>query len=97
MPPWPTWFRGADDVRTFLETPRFQGVWARGLRATLTRANGLPALVFYAGGAAADGEWRLHSIQVVRWEGGAVAEVTTFVGPGYARGFGVVEAAERSV
>ena len=42
MPPWATWFRSAEDVRTFLETPRFGAVWARGLRATLTRANGLP-------------------------------------------------------
>jgi len=81
MPPHATWFRGADAVRTFLETPRFGAFWTRGLRVVETRANGLPAIVFYADGA-------LHSIQVLRWEGGAVAEATTFIGGGYLRGVG---------
>ena len=57
-------------------------------RVTLTRANGLPALVFYAR-RAEDDAYRLHSIQVVRFEGGAVAEATTFIGPTYLRGFDV--------
>ena len=48
MPPHATWFRGAAAVRAFLQTPRFGAFWTRGLRVTLTRANGLPALVFYA-------------------------------------------------
>src|SRR5690349_1671026 len=45
MPPHATWFRGADAVRAFLETPRFGAFWARRLRLTPTRANGLPAIV----------------------------------------------------
>src|SRR5262245_40004040 len=88
MPPHTTWFRGADDVRTFLQTPRFGAFWTRRLRVTITRANGFPALVFYAGGPD-DEAYQLHSIQVVRFEGGAVAEATTFIGPGYLRGFEV--------
>ncbi len=86
MPPFATWFHGADAVRAFLQTPRFAAVWARGLRATLTRANGLPAIVFHAGGAA-DGAWRLHSVQVLRFQQGALAEVTTFIGAHYLDGF----------
>jgi RNA polymerase sigma-70 factor (ECF subfamily) len=88
MPPHATWFRGADAVRTFLETPRFGAFWTRRLRLVQTRANGLPAIVFYAGGPGAEDEaYRLHSIQVVRWEDGVVAEATTFIGGGYLRGF----------
>jgi RNA polymerase sigma-70 factor (ECF subfamily) len=94
MPPHATWFRGAGAVRTFLETPRFGAFWTRGLRAVLTRANGLPALVFYAGGPE-DEMVRLHSIQVVRCEGGAVAEATTFIGAAYLRGFDVAETVKR--
>jgi len=88
MPPHATWFRGADAVRTFLETPRFGAFWTRGLRVAQTRANGLPAIVFYAGGPG-DEAYRLHSIQVLRFAGGAVAEATTFIGAGYLRGFDV--------
>jgi RNA polymerase sigma-70 factor, ECF subfamily len=88
MPPHATWFRGAAAVRTFLETPRFGAFWTGGLRVTLTRANGLPALVFYAG-RPEDDAYRLHSIQLVRFESGAVEEATTFIGPAYLRGFDV--------
>jgi RNA polymerase sigma-70 factor (ECF subfamily) len=88
MPPHATWFRGAGAVRTFFETPRFGAFWTRGLRVTLTRANGLPALVFYAGGPA-DEAYQLHSIQLLRFEGGRVAEATTFIGPAYLHGFDV--------
>src|SRR4051812_24268918 len=88
MPPHATWFRGADAVRAFLETPRFGAFWTGGLRVTLTRANGLPALVFYAG-RPEDDAYRLHSIGVVRLEGDAGGEATTFIGPASLRGFDV--------
>jgi RNA polymerase sigma-70 factor (ECF subfamily) len=88
MPPHATWFRGAEAVRTFLATPRFGAFWTRGLRMTWTRANGLPALVFYAGGPE-DDAYQLHSIQVLRFQDGAVADATTFIGPGYLHGFDV--------
>ena len=94
MPPHATWFRGADAVRTFLATPRFGAFWTRGLRATHTRANGLPALVFHAG-APEDETYPLHSIQVMRFEGGQVAEATTFIGPAYLHGFDVAPALAR--
>ncbi len=86
MPPHATWFRGADTVRTFLQSPRFAGFWTSGLRATRTRANGLPALVWYSA-RGGDGVYRLHSIHVMRFEDGAVAEAINFIGPHYLHGF----------
>jgi len=88
MPPHDTWFRGADAVRTFLQTPRFGAFWTRGLRVTHTRANGLPAIVFYARWPE-DEAYRLHSIQLIRFEAGRAAEVTTFIGAAYLHGFDV--------
>jgi RNA polymerase sigma-70 factor (ECF subfamily) len=85
MPPHATWFRGADTVRAFLQTPRFAAFWARGLRATPTRANGLPALAWYL--AEPDGSHRLHSLHVMRFEDGALAEATNFIGAPYLVGF----------
>jgi RNA polymerase sigma-70 factor, ECF subfamily len=93
MPPHATWFRGADAVRAFLQTPRFDALWSRGLRATHTRANGLPALVWYA--AAPDGVHRLHSIHVMRFEGGLLAEATNFIGAHYLSGFDLPAALPR--
>ena len=87
MPPHDTWFRGAADVRTFLQTPRFGAFWTRDLRLLQTRANGLPAIVFYA--AAPGVAYRLHSIQLMRFVGGVVADATTFIGPSYLHGFDV--------
>jgi RNA polymerase sigma-70 factor (ECF subfamily) len=86
MPPHATWFRGAEVVRAFLQTPRFVAFWASGLRAVRTRANGLPALAWYSG-RAGDGLYRLHSIHVMRFQDGAVAEATNFIGPHYLHGF----------
>jgi RNA polymerase sigma-70 factor (ECF subfamily) len=86
MPPHGTWFRGAEALRAFLQQPPFSTRWARGLRATLTRANGLPALVFYSAGED-DGIYRLHSIQVMRFQDGVLAEATNFIGAHYLHGF----------
>jgi len=75
-------------VRTFLQTPRFAAFWARGLRATHTRANGLPALAWYAPPRdGSDAVFRLHSIHVMRFESGALAEATNFIGAYYLQGF----------
>ncbi|HLK89624.1 MAG TPA: RNA polymerase subunit sigma-70 [Polyangia bacterium] len=87
MPPHAAWFRGVEAVRAFLQVPPFSLRWARGLRATSTRANGLPAFVWYCPDDA--GVERLHSIQVVRFEGGRAAEVTSFIGARYLHGFEV--------
>ena len=85
MPPHGSWIRGAAAVAAFLQMPPFSLRWARGLRATHTRANGLPALAMYSPGD--DGLFRLHSIQVMRFEDGAVADATSFIGAYYLYGF----------
>ena len=83
MPPRAVWFRGRDAAAQLFQSPRFQEFWASGLRIGLTRANGLPALGFYAGLT----EGNLHSIGVTRFEGGQVAEMTVFIGPHFLAGF----------
>ena len=85
MPPHAVWFRGAESVKAFLQTPRFDVFWARGLRGLRVRANGLPAVVWYVGGP--DGFTGPHSIQVMRFVGGTLAEATNFIGAHYLHGF----------
>jgi RNA polymerase sigma-70 factor (ECF subfamily) len=85
MPPHATWLRGVDSVRRFLERPPFSERWAQGLRGTLTRANGLPAVAWYT--PESGGGERLHSLQIMRFEDGQLAEATNFVGLYYLRGF----------
>jgi RNA polymerase sigma-70 factor (ECF subfamily) len=86
MPPHGAWFHGAEALAAFLQMPPFSVRWARGLRGTRTRANGLPALVWYAADPD-DGVYRLHSIQVMRFQDGALAEATNFIGAHYLHGF----------
>jgi RNA polymerase sigma-70 factor (ECF subfamily) len=87
MPPHATWFQGVDAVAAFLQTLRFRAFWSRGLRTVATRANGLPAVVWYVGGP---GETHtIHSIQVMHFVDGKLAEATNFIGPHYLHGFGV--------
>jgi len=86
MPPHASWFQGAEVVRAFLQTPRFTRFWAGGLRMTQTRANGLPALAWYSA-QAGDGIYRLQLLHVMRFQDGAVAEVTNFIGAHYLYGF----------
>jgi RNA polymerase sigma-70 factor (ECF subfamily) len=81
MPPFANWFRGADAIRSFLESPRFTAFWSRGLAAFTTRANGLPAFAWYA--RASDGAWRVHSLHVMRFEATTLVEVTNFIGAYY--------------
>jgi RNA polymerase sigma-70 factor, ECF subfamily len=85
MPPYAVWFEGSAAVRGFLQRPPFAPFWARGLRAVRTRANGLPALIWYAPGP--DGVLRSHSIHVMRFEAGQLAEATNFIGDHYLHGF----------
>jgi RNA polymerase sigma-70 factor (ECF subfamily) len=85
MPPHAVWFRGADNLQAFLRTPRFAKFWERGLRGLSTRANGLPAVVWYVGGP--DGFRGPHSIQLMHFVEGTLAEATNFIGPHYLHGF----------
>jgi RNA polymerase sigma-70 factor (TIGR02960 family) len=79
MPPNPMWFAGRDAIRGFLAqtldpaSPHYFGEW----RTLPTRANGQQA---YAGYVRRPGTtvYRAQVLDVVRVDGGRVAEITTF-------------------
>jgi RNA polymerase sigma-70 factor (TIGR02960 family) len=74
MPPRPWLFEGLDVVRPMLdEGLGAEGVW----RLVLTRANRMPAAASYLR-AWDDTEFRAFKIDVIRLDGGLVAELTTF-------------------
>jgi RNA polymerase sigma-70 factor (TIGR02960 family) len=74
MPPRPWLFDGLDVVRPMLE----EGLGAEGeWRLVLTRANRMPAAASYLR-AWDDTEFRAFKIDVIRFDGGLVAELTTF-------------------
>ena len=85
MPPRSLWLRGASTVEAFVRMPRFSAFWSRRRHVEVTRANGLPALAMYVGDP--DGVLRSHSLQVVRFVEGQVAETTAFIGDAYLHGF----------
>jgi RNA polymerase sigma-70 factor (ECF subfamily) len=85
MPPDPAWFVGREVVRRFLQTAKFESIWAKGFKGVPTQANGWPALVGYQRDE--HGIFRPWSIHVMRFEGGLCAESMTFIGPHYFRGF----------
>ena len=77
-------FRG---VWFFLRGSRFATHWAASrFRVVTTRANGQLALAFYR---RTDRDYRPSSLQLVRFVEGRVAEMMSFIGPGYLRGFEV--------
>jgi RNA polymerase sigma-70 factor (ECF subfamily) len=96
MPPLAVWVQGADAVRRFFELPRFEAFWSKGVRGTPTRANGLPAVAWHTP-RAEDGHFRLHSIELVSFDEGKVAETIHFIGPHYLRGFGAAGEAVTSI
>jgi RNA polymerase sigma-70 factor (ECF subfamily) len=88
MPPWATWFDDRVELDRFLRGPRFTARWSEGFRVIETRANGEHALAFYLRDGAT---YRRHSIQIVRFVDDKVADVVTFIGAAYFRGFDVPE------
>jgi RNA polymerase sigma-70 factor, ECF subfamily len=93
MPPYANWLRGSGTLCTFLKQPPFAPFWSRGLAAWRTRANGGPALVWYAPGA--DEFWQPHSIHLVRFEGDQLNEAINFIGNDYLVGFNLPAALSR--
>jgi RNA polymerase sigma-70 factor (ECF subfamily) len=74
MPPRPWLFEGLDVVRPMLD----EGLGAEGeWRLVPTRANRMPAAASYLR-AWDDTEFRAFKIDVIRLDGGLVAELTTF-------------------
>lgn len=76
MPPHATWFQGAT-VGRFFGSERFQ-FWKRRCRIVPTRENGQLALAFFA-------DDQPHSLQVISFVDGQVAEMIHFIGAAYVR------------
>ena len=76
MPPWREWYCGRDAIGRF-----FAAVWPRcgELRLLETRANGQPAMVLYTRPSDAQ-DWRVHCLQVLEIDQGAIASVIMFMG-----------------
>jgi RNA polymerase sigma-70 factor, ECF subfamily len=74
MPPFDSWYRGADDIGRLVATHCPAG--PDGLRLVTTRANGQPAFAVYLRDDA-DG-WQAFQLQVLSLAPGGIAHVTAF-------------------
>jgi RNA polymerase sigma-70 factor (ECF subfamily) len=84
MPPAPLWFAGRAAIENLLRLfpPRWQG---REFKMLPTSANRQPAAAAYLRGAG-ESSFRLSGVHVLRVEGGALADITTF-GPALCSAF----------
>ncbi|HLZ25077.1 MAG TPA: sigma-70 family RNA polymerase sigma factor [Ktedonobacterales bacterium] len=89
MPPWQTWYRGRQAIRTFLEWGMREG---RRFRLVATRANGQPAFGQYMWQAehAAAG-FEAHALIVLTLDRSAISELTVFVSRQLVMDFGLPE------
>jgi RNA polymerase sigma-70 factor (ECF subfamily) len=80
MPPYATWFQGRDDIATAFEfstdpsSPSYLGE----LRTIATAANRQPAVAAYVR-RPGDAEYRALGVDVLRFEGDLVVEITRFI------------------
>jgi RNA polymerase sigma-70 factor, ECF subfamily len=86
MPPRPSWYRGLDAVREFLEmTPMAE---RENWRLLPVAANGQLAFATY--GLEDDGGWYAHAIQTITLDAdGLITEITAFLEPDAFRHFGL--------
>ena len=81
MPPMPTWFHGREAIRLVLLSVPFAGDARGRWRLISTRANGAMAVALYQRDQAGDGVYRGTGLQVLKAEGGAIAESIYFMDP----------------
>jgi RNA polymerase sigma-70 factor (ECF subfamily) len=79
MPPYPLWFQGRDDIRTFLDGYLFKSFDPFRLRLVPIRANGAPAFAVYQ--MDASGGYRAAAIHVLTIENGGINEISDFLTP----------------
>jgi RNA polymerase sigma-70 factor, ECF subfamily len=81
MPPLPTWFRGKDDIASFIVT-RLEAARTSGTtwRFKATSANGQPALIGHRRNRES-GSYELGMLAVLTFEGELISSVTAFIGP----------------
>jgi RNA polymerase sigma-70 factor, ECF subfamily len=92
MPPHPTWYDGREAILVAMMAafdPRFGS-----LRAVVSGANRQPAIAHYLR-APGETEYRALAIDVLRLEGGRVAEITSFPQAGLFAAFGLPPLLER--
>ena len=76
MPPLATWFRGREDIATWAANSPLSGDWR--WRTRLTRANGQPALAFYAWGER-EGAYLPFALNVLTLRGARISGVVAFI------------------
>jgi RNA polymerase sigma-70 factor (ECF subfamily) len=86
MPPHPTWYAGRDAIVTASQKG-FEPEFGR-LRSIVVGANMQPAVAHYLR-PPGESEYRPLALDVLRIEGGRVAEITSFVFPGLFPAFGL--------
>jgi len=76
MPPLATWYRTREGIATWAASTSMSGAWR--WRTVLTRANGQPALAFYAWDDAARA-YSPFALNVLTFDGDRVSDVTAFI------------------
>jgi RNA polymerase sigma-70 factor (ECF subfamily) len=76
MPPLATWYRGREGIAIWAANSPMSGPWR--WRAVLTRANGQPALGFYARDEQADA-YLPFALNVLTLRGDLISDVTAFI------------------
>ena len=71
----------------------FETVWSKGMLGTLTQANGQPAIAWFLG--TPGGKFGRHSLEVLRFDGGSIAESIHFIGSHNLRGFDIPDERQR--
>jgi RNA polymerase sigma-70 factor (ECF subfamily) len=86
MPPHPTWYAGRAAILTAMQ-PAFDPEFGD-LRGVLAAANGQPAVAHYLR-PPGESVYRPLALDVLRIEGGRIAEINSFVFPGLLSAFGL--------
>ncbi len=76
MPPLSSWYRGREAIAAWAVAWPMSGAWR--WRVVTTRANGQPALGFYAWNSD-DGAYRPFALNVLTLRGDKVSDVTAFI------------------
>jgi RNA polymerase sigma-70 factor (ECF subfamily) len=87
MPPLPVWYQGRANVGGLVRKTVFSGAAVGRWRLLPTRANNRPAFGLFRRNDET-GAHGFYGIQVVSLAGAGVADMTTFIGPGFGRWFG---------
>ena len=85
MPPWPSWWRGRDEIIVLMEATADS---CPDSRSVITHANGQPAIAYYALDAET-GRYVASAIDVLTLDGAVIRDITAFIAPGMFAAFGL--------